>query len=247
MNPWMATARPRAIATITTSSATERASGFLVFVTPTRRPSLALPRPRRSRQRWLRARVHRCLQRRLRAGRLGLGGDGIGGGRLRGLGRGLLRLDSLGDRLLRGGALGIHRRGLAVAVGPVEQLALDGHLGSGGPALAHAGALADPAAQVVELGATHVAAGRHLDPLDLRGVQRERPLHADAEGLLADGERLPGAMALALDHDALEHLGAAPRALDDLEVHAQTVTGVERGDPAELRSLQAFDDCAHGN
>src|SRR5829696_2755391 len=45
-------------------------------------------------------------------------------------------------------------------------------------------------AQVVELRAPHISARRHLDPLDLRRVDRERPLHAHAEGLLADGERL---------------------------------------------------------
>src|SRR6185437_7697473 len=124
---------------------------------------------------------------------------------------------------------------------------LDGHLRAGGAALAHAGALADPPPQVVELGAAHVAAGGHLDALDLGRVERERALHADAEGLLAHGERLPGAMALALDHDALKHLGAASRALDDLKVHAEPVPSVERGYPAELRSLQAVDDCAHGD
>src|SRR5581483_4825549 len=45
-----------------------------------------------------------------------------------------------------------------------------------------------------------------VDLLDLRRVERERPLDADAEGVLADGESLAGARALALDHDALELL-----------------------------------------
>ena len=40
------------------------------------------------------------------------------------------------------------------------------------PALAHAGALADAVAQVVELGAAHVTAGGDLDPLDLRASAR---------------------------------------------------------------------------
>ena len=82
-------------------------------------------------------------------------------------------------------------------------------LGAGVAALADAGALADPVAQVVELGATDVAAGGDLDLLDLRRVHGERALDADAERLLADGERLAGAVALALDDDALEDLGAA--------------------------------------
>ena len=56
--------------------------------------------------------------------------------------------------------------------------------------LADARLLADLAAQVVELRAVDVADRLHLDLLDLGRVQRERPLHADAERLLADGERL---------------------------------------------------------
>jgi hypothetical protein len=79
------------------------------------------------------------------------------------------------------------------------------------------------------LARAHVAARGDLDPLDLRRVQRERPLDADAEGLLAHGEGLARAVALALDHDALEDLRAAARALDHLEVDAQAVAGVELG------------------
>jgi hypothetical protein len=41
-------------------------------------------------------------------------------------------------------------------------------------------------------------------------------------------------VALALDDNALEDLGPAPGALDDLEVNAQTIAGVERRNPAEL-------------
>src|SRR6201999_3900175 len=104
-------------------------------------------------------------------GRFALGGRGLGrlglGGRGRRLGRlyPLLGHNRLGDGLLRGGALGVDRRGLTVAVGPVEQLALDSDLRPGGAALADAGALTDPAAQVIELGATHVTARGDLDAL----------------------------------------------------------------------------------
>ena len=115
----------------------------------------------------------------------------------------------------------------------------------GPAALAHARGAADAVAQVVELGAPHVAAGGHLDPLDLGRVHRERPLHAHAERLLADGERLAHAAALALDHDALEDLGAAAGALDDLEVHAHAVARLEGGDAAQLRALEAVDDSGH--
>jgi hypothetical protein len=52
--------------------------------------------------------------------------------------------------------------------------------------------------------------------------------------LLADRERLAGTVALALDHDPFEDLRAAAGPLDDLEVDAQAITGVKRGDSAEL-------------
>ena len=58
--------------------------------------------------------------------------------------------------------------------------------------LADASLLADLAAQVVELRAVDVADLHDLDLVDLRRVQRERPLDADAERVLADGERLAG-------------------------------------------------------
>ena len=132
------------------------------------------------------------------------------------------------------------------ASGSYSSSAGDDLLGPVGTALANAGALADPTAQVVELGAPNVASSGHLDPLDLRRVQRERTLDADPEGLLADGERLARAVSLALDHDAFEHLRAAARSLDHLEVHAHAIAGVERRNAAELSALQAVDHGAHG-
>ena len=71
---------------------------------------------------------------------------------------------------------------------------------------------------------------------------RKRPLHPYAEGLLADRERLAQPAPLALDHHALEDLGAAPRALDHLEVHPHAVTGLEGRDAAQLSALDAVDD-----
>jgi hypothetical protein len=53
-------------------------------------------------------------------------------------------------------------------------------------------------------------------------------------------------MALALDHNALEYLGAATRALDDLKVDADAVTRGEVRDAAQLSAFEAFDDGAHG-
>src|SRR5215216_1878397 len=149
-------------------------------------------------------------------GRCGLGllGDDrllvrTGGGRV-----GLpLRLGErlLIDRLARHLDVGLRRGG---GRGIVQQAGLDDLLRAHVAALAHAGALADPAAQVVELGAADVTAGGDLDALDLRRVHGERPLHADAEGLLADREGLAHPLALALDDDALEDLRPATRALD---------------------------------
>ena len=59
-------------------------------------------------------------------------------------------------------------------------------------------------------------------------------LDPDAERLLADGERLAGARALAPDHDPLEDLDAAALALDHLEVDANRVPRLELRGP--LRS-----------
>jgi hypothetical protein len=128
----------------------------------------------------------------------------------------------------------------------VQQAGLHDLLRARVAALADAGALADTAAQVVELGAPDVAAGGDLDALDLRRVHGERALHADAERALADGERLADALALALDDDALEDLGTAACALDDLEVDPDAIARGEARDAAELLALEALDDGAHG-
>src|SRR5262249_12497396 len=69
--------------------------------------------------------------------------------------------------------------------------------------------------------------------------------HADAERLLADGEGLASARSLALDHDALEDLGALALALDHLEVHLHAVPRLEGGDLANSALLDAVDDRGH--
>ena len=76
-------------------------------------------------------------------------------------------------------------------------------------------------------------------------MERERPLDADAERLLAHGERLAHAGALPLDDDALEDLDAAARALDHLEVDADRVAGLELRHVAQLGALEILDDVAH--
>jgi hypothetical protein len=60
-------------------------------------------------------------------------------------------------------------------------------------------------------------------------VHGEHALDADAEGLLADGERLAGPVPLALDDDPLEHLHSAASALDHLEMHLHAVARPEGG------------------
>ena len=77
-------------------------------------------------------------------------------------------------------------------------------------------------------------------------MQRERALDADAEGLLADGERLAGTGALALDHDPLEDLDPLALALDHPEMDANRVPGLELRDVvAQLGALECLDDLAH--
>src|SRR5215210_4259933 len=172
-------------------------------------------------------------------GVVGAAGGRLGGVRLRRLVE-RLRVDGLARHLGVRGGRGFGR-------GIVQQPGLDDLLRlTRVAALADAGALADTAAQVVELGPAHVTAGGDLDALDLRRVDRERALHADAEGLLADGEGLAHTLALALDDDALEDLCTPARALHDLEVHLQPVAGLEAGDAAQLRALEGVDDRAHG-
>jgi hypothetical protein len=79
-------------------------------------------------------------------------------------------------------------------------------------------------------------------------MQRERPLDADPEGLLADGERLAHAGSLPLDHDPLEHLDAPPLSLDHLEVDANGVARLEPGTTAaQLFLLEILDDAMHKN
>src|SRR5262249_43010464 len=92
----------------------------------------------------------------------------------------------------------------------------------------------------------HVADRGNLDLVDLRRVERERSLDADAERLLADRERFPGAGTLALQHDALEDLDSLALALDDLEVDAHGVARLELRDSlAQLGALEAVDHVAH--
>ena len=220
----MPSASPRATTTIRTSSRSEPPAELLGLVA-TGRPAVRRPQPRSS----------------AASASAGVPAE-LGGRPVGGLDVGLferLRVDGLA------GDLGVLRRG-GGGRGIVQQAGLDDLLRTHVAALADAGALADAAAEVVELRAAHVAAGGDLDALDLRRVHGERALHADAEGLLADREGLAHAFALALDDDALEDLRTATRALDDLEVDLHAIPGRKAGDAAQLCALEAVDDGAHG-
>ena len=79
-------------------------------------------------------------------------------------------------------------------------------------------------------------------------MEREGSLDADAERLLAHREGLAGTCALALDHDSLEDLHAAPLALDHLEVDAHGVAGLEPGAiAAQLALFEVLNDPVHNN
>src|SRR4051812_45087870 len=126
--------------------------------------------------------------------------------------------------------------------------------GSGSPSFtSSAGLLANPrslanlVAQVVQLGAADVADAGNVDAVDAGRVHRERTLHEHlVERLLAHGERLSHTRALTLDADPLEHLHAASRALDHLEVDAHGVPCLELGHLAALSVLDVLDH-GHGS
>ena len=93
-----------------------------------------------------------------------------------------------------------------------------------------AGRLARALAQVVELGAPHVAAALDLDRGDQRAVGLERALDAFAARDLANDEaRVEAAVALG-DDDAFERLDALARAFDDVDADDDGVARRERRD-----------------
>src|SRR5262245_38321720 len=155
---------------------------------------------------------------------------------------------------------GVHKsgRGLAgrrlSAVRPLRSSLLG--LGLGGfalPLLAldDAGGLAAPAAQIIELGATDLAAAHDLDRVDHRRIQREYALDPFAIGDLAYREVLVQALSGAADADAFIGLDAGALAFDHLDVDDHGVARLEVGDflaGGELLHLLFFDclDEVHG-
>src|ERR1700694_3267997 len=92
-------------------------------------------------------------------------------------------------------------------------------------------------AQVVQLGAAHIAAGGDVDVVDVRRVDGERPLDANAVAFLADGEGLTDAPALPANDDTLEDLDAFLGTLDHLDMHINGVAGAEGRDVVAQRRL----------
>src|SRR5260221_1886538 len=94
-------------------------------------------------------------------------------------------------------------------------------LADGGRALGlfdDAGRLAAQIAQVIQLGATHLAATHHGDRVDHRRHHREYAFHAFAVGNLADGKTLIEPAAGTADADAFIGLDAGAVAFDHLDV-----------------------------
>src|SRR6476469_3478971 len=89
--------------------------------------------------------------------------------------------------------------------------------------------LAAQAAQIIELGAAHLAAAHELDRVDHRRIEREYALDAFAVGNLAHRETLVDAAARAADAQALIGLHAGAVALAHLDVHDHGVAWREIG------------------
>src|SRR5215207_1720876 len=247
-NAWMPSASPSATATIVTNSTSELCWRFFSLLLATGASGGAVL----GRLIVVGGRLARLVALRLGVGhRLRLRGGlvrlrrGLAAGGLRPLRRGLaaFRLRGLlgGGRLVGQLLFARARRVVGRHRGILDEPRLDDLLRPGPAALTHPRGAPHPLAQVVELGAADVPAGGHLDALDLRRVHRERALHPDAERLLADREGLARAVALALDHDALEYLRTAACPLYDLEVHAHAIARLKRWDAAQLCALDAVD------
>src|SRR5437764_5496958 len=116
--------------------------------------------------------------------------------------------------------------------------------------LGNARLLAAQAAQVIELGAAHLAAAHDLDRVDHRRIQWEHALDALAIGNLAHREALVDAAARARDTQPFVGLHAGALAFAHLDVHDHGVARREIGNfLAELGDLLLLDllQQVHGN
>ena len=106
-------------------------------------------------------------------------------------------------------------------------------------------------AQVVELGATHLAALQHFDAVDVGRQHGEHAFHAFAVGNLADGEALVEPGAGAGDDDAFIGLEAFLLAFANLHPHLDGIAMGEigvvglGGEAVELLFLELGNDIGH--
>src|SRR5450631_242341 len=114
-------------------------------------------------------------------------------------------------------AISLFGGGLGSRFRPAGRLRLDARL------------LAAQTAQIIELGAAHLAAAHQLDRVDHRRVEREHALDAFAVGNLADGEVLVDPAAGAADAHTLVGLDAALVAFHHLDVDQHGVARREVG------------------
>src|SRR6187455_2419426 len=111
-----------------------------------------------------------------------------------------------------------------------------------------AGGLAGQVAQVVQLGATHIAATLHRDVGNAGAVQLEYALYAFAVRDLAHRHRGVVTPVAARDHHALVGLHAFPVAFGDLHVHHDGVAGLEfRHLACGALGFNLLDDVVHGS
>src|SRR5690348_12336057 len=103
-----------------------------------------------------------------------------------------------------------------------------GGFGHHAPAFVDARLAPNFSAQVVKASLPHVTMAQHVDLVDARRVDEERPLHPDAVRHPADREVPPQPATRHPDDGALEHLDALARALDDLCVHPHGVACTQR-------------------
>ena len=105
------------------------------------------------------------------------------------------------------------------------------------------GGLADPVAEVVELGPPDLALPDNLDPVDPRAVQGEDPLDTDAVADLPDDEGAADADVVLRDDDAFVDLDPLCGTLDDLEID---LDGISDGEALrillDLSCLNGLDD-----
>src|SRR6059058_1351892 len=90
-----------------------------------------------------------------------------------------------------------------------------------------AGRLAAQVAEIIQLGAAHLAAAHHLDRVDHRRHHREHAFHALAVGNLSHREALVEPAAGTADADAFIGLHARAVAFDHLDVDDHGVAGSE--------------------